>query len=74
LIVHHGLFLERRAEGKAARNYRKMRLLMDADMAIYSAHLPLDIHPRSETTPCLQPLWDSTMENHFSRPQVNLWD
>jgi putative NIF3 family GTP cyclohydrolase 1 type 2 len=22
-----------------------MRLLMDADMAIYSAHLPLDMHP-----------------------------
>jgi dinuclear metal center YbgI/SA1388 family protein len=44
LIVHHGLFWSgaQRVTGAA---YRKMRLLMEADMAVYSAHLPLDIHP-----------------------------
>lgn len=44
LIVHHGLFWggAQRVTGAA---YRKMRLLMESDMAIYSAHLPLDIHP-----------------------------
>lgn len=44
LIVHHGLFWSgaQRVSGAA---YRKMRMLMDADMAVYSAHLPLDIHP-----------------------------
>lgn len=44
LIVHHGLFWSgaQRVTGAA---YRKMRIVMDADMAIYSAHLPLDIHP-----------------------------
>lgn len=44
LIVHHGLFwggLQR----VIGANYRKMRMLMEADMAVYSAHLPLDIHP-----------------------------
>ncbi len=45
LIVHHGLFWSgaQRVTGAA---YRKMRLLMEADMAVYSAHLPLDIHPK----------------------------
>ena len=44
LIVHHGLFWigAQRVTGSV---YRKMRIVMDADMAIYSAHLPLDIHP-----------------------------
>lgn len=44
LIVHHGLFWSgtHRITGAA---YRKMRLLMEADMAVYSAHLPLDLHP-----------------------------
>ena len=44
LIVHHGLFWggTQRITGAA---YRKMRLLVEADMAVYSAHLPLDIHP-----------------------------
>ncbi len=44
LIVHHGLFWSgaQRITGAA---YRKTRLMMEADMAIYSAHLPLDIHP-----------------------------
>jgi dinuclear metal center YbgI/SA1388 family protein len=44
LIVHHGLFWNGPQRVTDA-TYRKTRLLMDADMAIYSAHLPLDIHP-----------------------------
>lgn len=44
LIVHHGLFWNG-AQRLTGANYRKTRLLMEADMAVYSAHLPLDIHP-----------------------------
>jgi dinuclear metal center YbgI/SA1388 family protein len=44
LIVHHGLFWNG-AQRVTGAVYRKMRIVMDADMAIYSAHLPLDIHP-----------------------------
>ena len=44
LIVHHGLFWSG-AQRVTGATYRKMRLLMEADMAVYSAHLPLDIHP-----------------------------
>lgn len=44
LIVHHGLFWNG-AQRLTSANYRKTRLLMEADMAVYSAHLPLDLHP-----------------------------
>lgn len=44
LVVHHGLFWQgaQRIEGAL---YRKLKLAMDHDLAIYSAHLPLDMHP-----------------------------
>lgn len=44
LIVHHGLFWNGTQRITNA-NYRKTRILMEADMAVYSAHLPLDVHP-----------------------------
>jgi dinuclear metal center YbgI/SA1388 family protein len=44
LIVHHGLFWNG-AQRITGANYRKTRILMEADMAVYSAHLPLDVHP-----------------------------
>jgi len=45
LLVHHGLFWGglQRVEGAA---YRKLKLAFDADMAVFSSHLPLDLHPR----------------------------
>ncbi len=44
LVVHHGMLWggAQRIEGAM---YRKLRLAMDHGLAIYSAHLPLDIHP-----------------------------
>lgn len=44
LIVHHGLFWGglTRMVGSV---YRKFHLAMSANLAVYSAHLPLDIHP-----------------------------
>ena len=44
LIVHHGLFWNG-VQRVTGATYRKTRLLMEADMAVYSSHLPLDIHP-----------------------------
>ncbi len=43
MLVHHGLFWEG-LKPLTGRRYRKARLLMDAGMAVYSAHLPLDSH------------------------------
>ncbi len=44
LIVHHGMLWggAQRIEGAL---YRKVRLAIEHDLAIYSAHLPLDQHP-----------------------------
>jgi len=44
LLVHHGMFWGGNIPIVGA-GYRKLRVAMDADMAIYSAHLPLDMHP-----------------------------
>lgn len=45
LIVHHGLFW---AGVQAIRGayYRKLKLCFEADLAVYSAHIPLDVHPK----------------------------
>ncbi len=45
LIVHHGLFWG--AQQLALEpHYGRIRALMEADMALYAAHLPLDAHPQ----------------------------
>lgn len=43
LIVHHGLFWNRSVPWTGP-TYRKIRQLVEADMAVYSVHLPLDAH------------------------------
>jgi len=45
LLVHHGLFWAPRHPW-TGRHYELLRLLIDHDLAVYSAHLPLDAHPR----------------------------
>lgn len=44
LLVHHGLFWDGNRP-VTMRRYRRLRRLLEADMAVYSAHLPLDVHP-----------------------------
>jgi dinuclear metal center YbgI/SA1388 family protein len=44
LLVHHGLFWDGNRP-VTGRRYRRLRALLDAKLALYSAHLPLDIHP-----------------------------
>ena len=44
LIVHHGL-LWNGAQPLTGAHYRKIKTAMDAGLAVYSAHLPLDVHP-----------------------------
>ncbi len=45
LIVHHGLFWSARQPWTGV-NYELLRLLFDNDVALYSSHLPLDMHPK----------------------------
>lgn len=44
LLVHHGLFWKG-AQPVTGAWRRKLKLALDHDMAVYSAHLPLDMHP-----------------------------
>jgi dinuclear metal center YbgI/SA1388 family protein len=43
LLVHHGLFWDGNIP-LTGRRYRRVRALLDNDIALYSAHIPLDVH------------------------------
>src|SRR6059058_3098732 len=45
LIVHHGLFWAGLQPVRSALR-RQLKLAFENDIALYSAHLPLDIHPK----------------------------
>ena len=44
LLVHHGLFWGDPLP-VTGRTYRRLKALFDVDLALYSAHAPLDVHP-----------------------------
>ncbi|MFZ5624333.1 MAG: Nif3-like dinuclear metal center hexameric protein [Gemmatimonadota bacterium] len=44
LVVHHGLFWDGNV-ALTGRRMRRVRALLDRDIALYGAHLPLDLHP-----------------------------
>lgn len=44
LLVHHGMFWQG-AQTISGPFYRKIKTAIDANLAIYSSHLPLDMHP-----------------------------
>ncbi len=45
LIVHHGMFWAG-AQPLVGTSYLRLRQLLDADIAVYSSHVPLDRHPQ----------------------------
>jgi dinuclear metal center YbgI/SA1388 family protein len=45
LIVHHGMFWDG-AQPVTGENRARLKTLIEADCAVYSAHLPLDAHPK----------------------------
>jgi dinuclear metal center YbgI/SA1388 family protein len=52
LLAHHGLFWDG-ARPVAGRQYRRLAALLARDMAVYSAHIPLDVHPEVGNNPIL---------------------
>ena len=44
LLVHHGLFWDGNVP-LTGRRYRRILALLEQDIALYSAHIPLDLHP-----------------------------
>ena len=45
LLVHHGLFWSPQQPWTGPK-YELIRLLVENNLAVYSSHLPLDVHPR----------------------------
>jgi dinuclear metal center YbgI/SA1388 family protein len=45
LIVHHGLFWGT-SHPWTGKRYELLRYLLENDLAVYSSHLPLDLHPK----------------------------
>jgi dinuclear metal center YbgI/SA1388 family protein len=52
LVVHHGLFWSG-AQPLRGRVYQRFQRLMAHDVAVYSSHLPLDLHPTLGNNPLL---------------------
>jgi dinuclear metal center YbgI/SA1388 family protein len=52
LLVHHGLFWDGNRP-VTGRRYRRLKAILDADLAVYAAHLPLDVHPEVGNNPLL---------------------
>src|SRR5262245_1794206 len=45
VIVHHGLFWGQ-SHPWTGKRYELLRALLDNNLAVYSSHLPLDLHPK----------------------------
>ena len=44
LVVHHGMYW-RGAEPLTGNNLARLRAALAGDLAVYSSHIPLDLHP-----------------------------
>jgi dinuclear metal center YbgI/SA1388 family protein len=45
LLVHHGLMWDQHSFAFTGARFRKLKLAVRGDLAVYSSHLPLDAHP-----------------------------
>ena len=52
LVVHHGMFWSG-VKPVTGPTYEKFKAAMDAGLAIYSVHIPLDVHPVLGNNACL---------------------
>lgn len=68
LLVHHGMFWSG-AQPITAHRYERLRLLFDNDIAVYSAHLPLDVHPQIGNNALLARLLGLVPTGGFARFQ-----
>lgn len=66
LLVHHGLFWGGSLPITGAR-YERLRLLIEHDIAVYSAHLPLDVHPKFGNSKLLADALSLDVADGFAR-------
>jgi len=45
LVVHHGILWDRQQQRLTGTFYERIHFLLEQDLALYAAHLPLDVHP-----------------------------
>jgi dinuclear metal center YbgI/SA1388 family protein len=64
LLVHHGLFWEGNVP-LTGRRMRRIRSLLENDVALYSAHIPLDVHPELGNNAALGRLLGIRIEGWF---------
>lgn len=75
LVVHHGLFWDGNRPVTGPR-YRRLRALLEAGMALYSAHLPLDVHPEVGNNAVLADRLGVAVEGSFGEykgVEVGVW-
>jgi dinuclear metal center YbgI/SA1388 family protein len=66
LIVHHGMFWAG-SQTIVGRRYSRLVELIDADVAVYSSHLPLDRHPQLGNNVLLAKTLDLEPSGEFAR-------
>jgi len=72
LVVHHGMFWNG-ARPLTGSVYEKLKLAMDHNLAIYSCHIPLDVHPELGNNACLAKALDfSPVEPFFQWKGIQL--
>ena len=73
LVVHHGLFWPglQRVTGP---HYRALKLALAHNLALYSAHLPLDLHPKIGNNVLLASALGFEKTKPFLEPKVNRLD
>lgn len=64
VLVHHGLFWDGNLP-VTGRRYRRLRTLLANDIALYSAHIPLDLHPEVGNNVVLAGLLGMPVEGWF---------
>ncbi|HWV58027.1 MAG TPA: Nif3-like dinuclear metal center hexameric protein, partial [Longimicrobiales bacterium] len=75
LLVHHGLFWDGNRP-VTGRRYRRLKPLLDSDVAVYSAHLPLDAHPEVGNNAVLARELGIELEGRFARfegAEIGVW-
>ncbi|HEX3866471.1 MAG TPA: Nif3-like dinuclear metal center hexameric protein [Gemmatimonadaceae bacterium] len=68
LLVHHGMFWGG-AQPIVGHRYDRLRLLIENDVAVYSAHLPLDVHAGVGNNALLAKLFELDPTDGFARYQ-----
>jgi dinuclear metal center YbgI/SA1388 family protein len=68
LLVHHGLFWKG-VLPIAGAQYHRLRSLFDHDVAVYSAHIPLDLHPLFGNNVLLAKALELVPSGEFARYQ-----